>query len=1089
MNELLLNKLKNTSELIADEHDGSYELIRAIIDGYRDVDESTLDYKDLNAVYLMAVGTWRHSVSVKKQVIDQSHLQQDKKAELKSLIDLIKDKSEEGKYSNHKASDGGAIGMFGTGFYSFQNKTDIKSPKAFIRMCIDISEMTNDDEIYNRAAQVLTRKFKGMKAASASMILHCLIPETFPILNSNMGSENIFAALDIPLKRKSDLDTYIENCRKIKAFRDENLPFKNYRILDMAAWELNANQNPIATIIKKYKDDFSNRDKNERYKWEAVQCFRDNWDINAENFHDMLSRSLEKSANLLSSSMYFAKGQILFFAEKESEIVHDMFLDLANESKDLIERIDKFTHSSDALLEKYKNDKMKQHYQGANTISTYLFFLYPEKYYIYKYNKFKEFAKKIGYEATIIAGHNQNVLAYYDMCDMVRSEVIKDSELLALSQKRLDESCYKDPEFHLLTDDIVYFGNLSDEAYWPSFDEYDPGISKEQWTQLIKDKGVFNDTAVTIMKRMLDNGGEASCTELSQKYGETKDFYNMGAIRLAQRIFDVTQCPMYLDGKIKDSKWWPILFIARNSKPDEAGQWIWKLRPELREALEETLFEKEVVVPMQTYYKNLILYGPPGTGKTYHTVNYAVAIIEYKPLDYIMAEDYAEVLARYNQYKESGQIEFTTFHQSFGYEEFIEGIKPSLFSGEDESGDIVYEMTDGIFKAFCHRADIPLIKKDNDFGFSEFPTVWKVSLAGTGDNAVRQDCMLNDYIRIGWDEYGPTITDETNFDYGGKNVLNAFINRMQKGDIILSCYSERTIDAVGVVEGNYEWRADFKDYMRTRKVHWLVKGLNHYIVDLNQNRVMTLSTVYKINVTVSDVINIVENYIKSESLASETPLKYVFIIDEINRGNISKIFGELITLIESSKRIGQKEAMRVKLPYSQKLFGVPDNVYIIGTMNTADRSIALLDTALRRRFKFIEMQPDAAVLNGLEVDGVSISSMLEKINRRIEALYDREHTIGHAYFMELKENNTIEKLADIFEHDIIPLLQEYFYEDYKKIRLVLGDAHKELAEQFVLEDQKDYSALFSGAEYDSDEVYTYRINKAAFMNIYAYSKI
>ncbi|HHX94808.1 MAG TPA: AAA domain-containing protein, partial [Clostridia bacterium] len=364
----------------------------------------------------------------------------------------------------------------------------------------------------------------------------------------------------------------------------------------------------------------------------------------------------------------------------------------------------------------------------------------------------------------------------------------------------------------------------------------------------------------------------------------------------------------------------------------------------------------------------MILYGPPGTGKTYHTVNYAVAIIENKFLDEVLAEDYSAVKDRFNQYKEDGLIEFTTFHQSYGYEEFIEGIKPVFSTDGEETTDISYEIADGVFKKICDRASMPVISKSNDFGFSEYSTVWKVSLAGTGDNPVRRDCMKNNYIRIGWDEYSETITDETDFSKaGGKNALNAFINRMQIGDIVLSCYSERTIDAVGVIEGDYEWRPELKDYCRVRKVKWIVKGINYDIYELNNNNVMTLSTVYRLNnISVSDVIEILKQT-SSQIVSSDAPKNYVFIIDEINRGNISKIFGELLTLIEPSKRVGQREELKVRLPYSQRLFGVPDNVYIIGTMNTADRSIALIDTALRRRFNFVEMQPDIEILEGIEI--------------------------------------------------------------------------------------------------------------------------
>ncbi len=252
---------------------------------------------------------------------------------------------------------------------------------------------------------------------------------------------------------------------------------------------------------------------------------------------------------------------------------------------------------------------------------------------------------------------------------------------------------------------------------------------------------------------------------------------------------------------------------------------------------------------------------------------------------------------------------------------------------------------------------------------------------------------------------------------------------------------------------------------------------------------MTLSTVYKLKVSLADAMALIQKHLPA-TVQMDGMRNHVFIIDEINRGNISKIFGELITLIEPSKRIGQPEEMKVKLPYSKQLYGVPDNVYIIGTMNTADRSIAAIDTALRRRFRFKEMMPDADVLKGVSVEGISVADMLVRINRRIEVLYDREHTIGHAYFIPLKDSPTIERLAEIFENAIIPLLQEYFYEDYEKIRLVLGDNNKDdKDEQFIIAVENDYNELFGSTDIGFDDSVTYEINRAAFYNIKAYRAI
>ncbi|SDN10060.1 AAA family ATPase [Acetanaerobacterium elongatum] len=487
--------------------------------------------------------------------------------------------------------------------------------------------------------------------------------------------------------------------------------------------------------------------------------------------------------------------------------------------------------------------------------------------------------------------------------------------------------------------------------------------------------------------------------------------------------------------------------------------------------------------------KNIILYGTPGTGKTYSTVQYAVAIIEEKSLTEVKSEDYGEVFNRYLKYKEDGLIAFTTFHQSFGYEEFIEGIRPVVSSEENAESvrDIEYEVHDGVFKAFCNKAGTPIGGGTSvDLGIGKSPTVWKVSLEGTGDNPTRTECMENNHIRIGWDSYGETISDATDYSKdGGSTVLNAFYNRMQIGDIVMSCYSSKTIDAIGVITGEPEWHDEYQHYKRLRNVKWLVKGINEDIVDFNAGKAMTLSSVYKLSVSVSDALQILRK-VKPSLFTQKVKIpNRVFIIDEINRGNISKIFGELITLIEPSKRIGASEQLRALLPYSGQNFGVPDNVYIIGTMNTADRSIAMIDTALRRRFEFIEMQPDSATLKDVLVDGIDIAEMLDTINKRITVLLDREHTIGHSYLLPLKSDPSIENLAAIFENRIIPLLQEYFYDDYEKIQLVLGDNQKpDDSTRFIVK-KADVVKLFGNADVDFPEYY--EVNSEAFMRIDAYA--
>lgn len=489
------------------------------------------------------------------------------------------------------------------------------------------------------------------------------------------------------------------------------------------------------------------------------------------------------------------------------------------------------------------------------------------------------------------------------------------------------------------------------------------------------------------------------------------------------------------------------------------------------------------------YSKNMILYGPPGTGKTYNTVNYAVAIIENRSIESICEEDYETVLERYNNYRKSGQINFTTFHQSYGYEEFIEGIKPTLEEDQDEH--LQYKIESGIFKVFCENAQQLKVTNNNE-ALEIDSRVWKVSLGGSGMNEVKDDCFRNNRIRIGWDEFGENLTEgEESPSSTVKDIMYSFYDDMSIGDIVFSLGDEKHIDAIGIITGEPEWLSDKDRYKRSRQVKWIAKNINEYVYELNGKKKLTQRTVYELKrMSNASVNEIILKYAQHDQITVEENHKnFVFIIDEINRGNISKILGELITLIEPTKRIGAPEQIKVRLPYSKIEFGVPQNVYILGTMNTADRSIAMMDTALRRRFRFIEMMPDADLLQGINVDNIDIKHMVQTINKRIEVLYDREHTIGHAYFMGLRNEPTIENLESIFKNAIIPLLQEYFFEDYSKIQLILGDNAKADEFKFILDTHVYANTVFKlNPDIDIPEK-KYSIQLAAFKKPASYIEI
>ena len=436
--------------------------------------------------------------------------------------------------------------------------------------------------------------------------------------------------------------------------------------------------------------------------------------------------------------------------------------------------------------------------------------------------------------------------------------------------------------------------------------------------------------------------------------------------------------------------------------------------------------------PLANYEKNTILYGPPGTGKTFNTMAYAVAICEGASVEDIkneMRESYYSVKKRYDALKDEGRIEFVTFHQSYGYEDFIEGIKPIL--GDDDNPGLNYELHPGIFKNFCESAEKSftnsLPDSDKDDAFDKSWNLLLKKLSESEDEKISIELKNKKSFSVGFNE------TRTGLYAGGRR----YFNKKQLRNIY---------------NGQHGVPSGARDSYRRRIVEYMIK-----------------------------YCGLVKNTKKKE-VNNNANQNYVFIIDEINRGNISKIFGELITLIEPSKRLGEKESMKVTLLCSGDEFGVPNNVYILGTMNTADRSIAMMDTALRRRFNFVEMMSDtseSSPLNGKKIEGIDICKMLMTINKRIEYLYDREHTIGHAFFIGV---NDFAGLSSVFRNKVIPLLQEYFYDDYEKIRLVLRDNGKSEEHQFVTK-KKPEPNLFGGLVFEDgsdDEKYIYEVNEKAF---------
>ena len=762
----------------------------------------------------------------------------------------------------------------------------------------------------------------------------------------------------------------------------------------------------------------------EKYKWEAVKWFQDNWDVNAPDFAEMLNRSLDKTYNLLASANNFPKGMIVGFAKSAPEEVRAMFLSLYDESKDVYERINAFKMQSTVLLEKYGNGAA-QHYQYENAISTYLWLRFPDKYYIYKFGEVKTVASELESDYRFKKGaYADNIRNFLKLYDEISVALKEDTELVNLFQSQLTDTCYPDPQLKTLTIDVGFYisryysqkeASAAATTEWYGSD-YDPGLSVDDWLKLLKDEAVFTTGALEIMKRMKDYGGVASCTQLAVKYGETKNFYNSGSVALARRVCDSTGITPNAreDGSIQ---WWTILYTGRDAGKDEDGSFIWKLRDELSAALDKVDLS------------SIELYVAAAPGEQDHGYWWLNA----NPKIWSFSDIAVGEVQAYTLYNENGNKRriFQNFLDAkagdmiIGYESnpVKQIVAIGRVSAEQDGEKLFFEKVEGLTSPIDYATlrGCPELERMEYFQNPQ-GSLFKLT-RGEFD-------FIFDLIR----EENPAAQEASIDAYTKSDFLDeVYMTEKRYENLVAVLRNKKNIILQGAPGVGKTFAA--------KRLAWSMMGEKDdsriEFVQFHQNySYEDFMMGYK---PVEDGFELKYGifYRFCQRAANQPDKEFFFIIDEINRGNMSKIFGELLMLIEKDYR-----GTKATLAYNGLSFSVPKNLYIIGMMNTADRSLAMIDYALRRRFSFFEVEPGfdsegfIHYQNGLNNETLNeLINKVKDLNREItlDKSLGKGFCIGHSYFCG-RDVCTEEWLHSIVDYDILPMLSEYWFDDANKLQ-------------------------------------------------------
>ena len=786
----------------------------------------------------------------------------------------------------------------------------------------------------------------------------------------------------------------------------------------------------IQDAIAYYKNNFAKCWEDEKYKWVAVKHFKDHWNIDAPDFAGMISEAFAKAYNLLAGYNYYAYAMLCNLAQQDPENMRSLFKMLYNEELPLGERLNTFWDRCAEMMVVFKETshdpkKAKNHYQDLRALCVYLSFQYPEKYYLYKEKMYREFKNQIGFQETSTekSGSLKKYENFSRMCSEVLKAIREDPELLNKQHDQLknEPDCFPDEALHLLTQTVIYV-NKEDKGevpppphdeWYPALSEYTPGFSKDQWIELLPK--IIGPIWGGALAAFYEAGGAATCKQIADRYHMPSSAIIGRCTQLAKRIHRETNCPVISDDKGKS--YWPILFQGKNADADTPGSYIWKLRTELKDALTE-------IDIMRYRWKDG--EEPPAEDKQYWWLNANPKIWSFSNLGIGEAQSYT----LYNENGNKRRI-FQNFLDAkagdmvIGYEStpVKQIVAIGRISGEQDGEQIFFEKVEGLETPIDYATlrECPELEEMEYFQNPQ-GSLFKLTKEEYDfildlireDNPVAQQDALETYKKS--DFLNDVFMTESRYERLAAVLRNKKNVILQGAPGVGKTYAARRL-AWSMMGEKDNARIEFIQFHQSYSYEDFIMGYK----PVDNGFELKYGIFYRF----------------CQKAANQPDKEFFFIIDEINRGNMSKIFGELLMLIENDYR-----GERATLAYNGLPFSVPKNLYIIGMMNTADRSLAMIDYALRRRFSFFDMEPgfdsEGFIRYQNDLHSDTMNELVQKVkdlNREIanDKSLGKGFCIGHSYFCG-QSQCTDEWLRSIVDYDILPMLSEYWFDDANKLQ-------------------------------------------------------